>query len=335
MLKVLVIFGSMSSEHEISCISASNVFYNIDKSKYIVSKLGIDKKGNWYIYTGSIKNIENNKWIEDEKNKILINNIFVELKKYDVVLPILHGKYGEDGIVQGILEFAKVKYVGCKVEGSSIAMNKILSKELVKTINIPVVNYIVVNIKEKYEDILNKLNNNNLEFPIIVKPNKEGSSYGVTKVDDISKLKEAIEIGFVYDNELLIEKYISKRREIECAVLVDHISTPGEVISANEFYDFDGKYNNNNSYIQIPCKVNNDILNQVKIYTKKIFEVLKLKGISRIDFFLDEEDNTIYFNETNTMPGFTNTSMFPKMLEYDGIKYSKIIDILIEDATEN
>lgn len=335
MIKVLVIFGSMSSEHEISCISAGNILENINTNKNIISKVGIDKKGNWFKYTGSIENIKNNKWLEDDNNKEFIKDVFEELKKYDVVFPALHGKYGEDGTIQGILEFAKVNYVGCQVEGSSIAMNKILSKELVKTIGIPVVDYISVNIKDNYDEVLKKLYNSNLKFPVIVKPNKEGSSYGVTKVTDINELEAAIDFGFGYDKNLLIEKYISKRREIECAVLVDHVSTPGEVVSANEFYDFDGKYNNTSSYTDIPCKVSSNILEKIREYSKNIFKVLNLKGISRVDFFLDEEDNTIYFNEVNTMPGFTNISMYPKMLEHDGVKYSEIIDILIEDAINN
>jgi D-alanine-D-alanine ligase len=332
MIKVLIVFGSMSSEHEISCISAANVLQNLDKNKYEITKCGIDKTGNWYIYSGSIDNIKKNIWISDEKNKYIVTDVLNELKKYDVVFPVLHGKYGEDGTIQGIFEFSGVKYIGCGIEGSSIGMNKILAKKLVNIINIPIVEYLKVNIKTSIQDIIENFNNSNLKFPVIVKPNKEGSSYGVTKANNIEEFRKAIDFGFKYDDDLLIEKFISKRKEIECSVLVEHVSTPGEIISANEFYDFDGKYNSKESYTKIPADIDKSNIEKIKTYAFQIFKNLGLKGISRIDFFLDEEDNTIYFNEVNTMPGFTSISMYPKMLEYDGIKYSDILDFLIQDA---
>ena len=213
MKRVLVIFGSMSSEHEVSCMSAANVIENINKEKYIVSMVGIDKQGNWYKYNGSLENIKNNNWMLDEKNKEKISYIIDELRKYDVIFPVLHGKYGEDGTIQGIFEIAGVKYVGCKVLASSIAMNKTFSKKLVETENIPVVDYVNIS-REKYLDMCNDINmykefcDNTVEklgLPLFVKPNQEGSSYGVTKVEDIEKLKEAISYALEFDNDVVIE----------------------------------------------------------------------------------------------------------------------------------
>ena len=342
MKRVLVIFGSMSSEHEVSCMSAANVIENINKEKYIVSMVGIDKQGNWYKYNGSLENIKNNTWMLDEKNKEKISYIIDELRNYDVVFPVLHGKYGEDGTIQGIFEIAGVKYVGCKVLASSIAMNKTFSKKLVETENIPVVDYVNIS-REKYLDMCNDINiykefcNNTVEklgLPLFVKPNQEGSSYGVTKVDDIEKLKEAISYALEFDNDVLIEKYIKNKKEVECAILQDGlkliVSTPGQIKIKDTIYSYDEKYNDSSNLPIIPAHILKEQEEKIKEYSKRIFKILNLSSLARIDFFVT--DNNIFFNEVNTMPGFTNTSMYPKLLMYDGISYNKIIEILIENV---
>ena len=267
MKRVLVIFGSMSSEHEVSCMSAANVIENINKEKYIVSMVGIDKQGNWYKYNGSLENIKNNNWMLDEKNKEKISYIIDELRKYDVIFPVLHGKYGEDGTIQGIFEIAGVKYVGCKVLASSIAMNKTFSKKLVETENIPVVDYVNIS-REKYLDMCNDINmykefcDNTVEklgLPLFVKPNQEGSSYGVTKVEDIEKLKEAISYALEFDNDVLIEKYIKTKKEVECAILQDGlkliVSTPGQIKTKDTIYSYDEKYNDSSNLPIIPAHI--------------------------------------------------------------------------------
>ena len=342
MKKVLVIFGSMSSEHEVSCMSAANVIENINKEKYIISMVGIDKQGNWYKYNGSIENIKNNTWMLDEKNKEKISYIIDELRNYDVVFPVLHGKYGEDGTIQGIFEIAGVKYVGCKVLASSIAMNKTFSKKLVETENIPVVDYVNIS-REKYLDMCNDINiykefcDNTVEklgLPLFVKPNQEGSSYGVTKVEDIEKLKEAISYALEFDNDVLIEKYIKTKKEVECAILQDGlkliVSTPGQIKTKDTIYSYDEKYNDSSNLPIIPAHILKEQEEKIKEYSKRIFKILNLSSLARIDFFVT--DNNIFFNEVNTMPGFTNTSMYPKLLMYDGISYNKIIEILIENV---
>lgn len=333
--KILVIFGSMSSEHEISCISAGNVISNLNKEKYEITMLGIDKIGKWYYYLGSVENVLQNKWIDDENNKIAILDIMEELQKYDVIFPVLHGKYGEDGAIQGLLEMAHSSYVGCKVLGSSIGMDKVLSKELVSSLEIDVVDYITVNNNFNINEVLNETEKK-LKYPVIVKPSKEGSSYGVTKVNKKEDLLNAIEFALKYDKEILIEKYVANRKEIECAVIEInekneiYASTPGEIISANEFYDFNAKYENNKSYTQIPANLSDELIEKIKEYSVKIFKKLRLNSLARIDFFVSNEK--IYFNEVNTMPGFTSISMYPMMLIHDDMKYSEILDILIYNA---
>lgn len=337
MIKVLVIYGGMSSEHEVSCLSASNIIENIDKSKYNVTKLGIDKSGNWFIYSGDVEHIKNNKWRDDILNNEKIIDLLSELKKYDVIFPVLHGKFGEDGTIQGLFELVKIPYVGCDTEGSSIAMDKILSKELAKLYGIDVVDYFSINNTDKInvEELKDIMNKNAMKFPLIVKPNKEGSSYGIKKATNMEELIEAINYALKFDDKVLIEKYIEERQEIECAVLGENkliASTPGEIFAANEFYDYNSKYENDKSYTKIPANLNEETLNNIKNKSITIFKALRLRGISRIDYLCSKSDGKIYFNEANTMPGFTNISMYPKMLEYDGIEYSKVIDKLISYA---
>ncbi|MEG2348283.1 MAG: D-alanine--D-alanine ligase family protein [Clostridia bacterium] len=340
-IDIAIIFGSMSSEHEVSCISAASILQNIDMEKYNVDKIGIDKDGIWYVYTGDLLNIKENKWMSDVKNKIKINDILTHLKKYRVAFPVLHGKYGEDGTIQGLFELAKINYVGCKVLGSAIAIDKTLTKKLVENTGIKVVNYIQISKakfsklnKQEYKDFASSVEKK-LNFPLIVKPNKEGSSYGLVKVNEVSKLKEAISYSLNFDNSILIEKYIDDRKEVECAVLQDikndtiFVSLPGEITSANELYDFNAKYNNGKSHVDILANISNEQVEKIREYSKKIFEILNLSSLSRIDFFVQGEN--IYFNEVNTMPGFTNSSMYPMMLVNSGLSYSKIISQLIEN----
>ncbi|MDD3304484.1 MAG: D-alanine--D-alanine ligase [Clostridia bacterium] len=339
-MKLLILFGSMSSEHEISCMSAASILENIDSKKYDINKIGIDKNGDWYTYHGSIEQIKNCTWLGDTNNLKQVTNLLEELGKYDVVFPVLHGKYGEDGTIQGLLELAKVKYVGCGVLSSSVTMDKSLTKKLVSSINIPIVDDMTIQ-KEKYDHLKQEEKDEYLNlvckkiaFPMFVKPNAEGSSHGAKKATTIDELKANIDYAFSFDDTVLIEKYIDNRKEVECAILQDFsnviISTPGEILSANEIYDFEAKYLNQNSSAIIPAKVSNEILSKIKEYSKEIFYLLNLHGLSRVDFFVS--NGNIYFNEINTIPGFTNISMFPKMLMHDGLTYSKIIDILIANA---
>lgn len=341
---VAVIFGSMSSEHEISCVSASNVINNINQDKYNVEKIGIDKSGIWFFYNGDVKNILENKWMQDESHKSKIDDIMLTLKKFDVVFPVLHGKYGEDGTIQGIFEMSKVKYVGCKVLGSSISMDKTFSKEIARFNKIPIVPFIALS-KSEFEKIrVDELKFNNLcndivsklSLPVFIKPNREGSSYGIKKVTKIEDLKDSIEFSLKFDNNILIEKYISEKKEVECAVIENGgniiSSTPGEIVILQDVYDFDSKYNDKTSYTKIPAQISDKTLKLIQEYSKVIFRSFRLNQLARVDFFVTKDEN-VYFNEVNTMPGFTDISMYPKMLIHDGYSYQEIIDVLIENAT--
>lgn len=352
MKSLLVIFGGMSSEHEVSCMSAGNVLDAIDNQKYSVSKVGITKCGKWLEYLGENSYIKQNIWLNDKKNLKTIDNIAKYLKQFDIVFPVLHGKYGEDGTIQGMLEMLKVKYVGCSVETSAIGINKMYSKLLAKSYNIPVVEYIAIK-KEEYEiekangfKKLYKKIKQSLDYPIIVKPNNGGSSVGTTKAKSSLELEAALSEAFKYDDIILIEKCIDAK-EIECAVLQKYssnnkkekasknkyiISDVGQIIPSNEFYDYDAKYNSNKTICEIPAKIDDTIREKIKEYAKIFANAIGVKGLSRIDFFVSKTTNEIYFNEINTMPGFTDISMYPMLIQNYGIKYNELINMLIEMA---
>lgn len=345
--KILVIFGGMSSEHRISCVSAANVIEHLNEDTYSVSKLGIDREGKWYLYKGKVQNIRDDQWEEDMEQLSEVSNVLEELKKYDIVFPVLHGKYGEDGTIQGLLELAKVKYVGSKVLASAIGNDKAVSKKLVSLKDIPIVPYIELD-KEQFNraldsdegmETLAEQVENDFSYPAIVKPNREGSSYGIVMVDTKEMLKDAMEFAFKYDSKILIEQYLDQKHEVECAVLERKgkglekeifVSTPGEVICANDFYDYDAKYVEEGTVIKIPANLEETLCEKIRGYAKEIFRTLNLRGLARIDFFVTDEE--IYFNEINTIPGFTDISMFPKLFEHDGIAYEELLQIIIENG---
>lgn len=342
MKKVLILFGSKSSEHEVSCISAYNILKAIDHSKYHVTTVGIDKKGYWFEYFGDIALINQCKWLQDTQYIRKITDVFRYLKGFDVVFPVLHGKYGEDGTIQGILEFVQVPYVGCGVLASSIAMDKTMCKKILNNEHIPVVDYVTIQRanwlsleanKEELDLYIERLKEK-LNFPMFVKPNSEGSSYGISKVENEEELLVAIKLAFSFDDSVLIEKFIEKKQEIECAVIQKRneilVATPGEIVVNNDIYTYQEKYIHTSSYSRIPAHITSEQNKTICEYAKKIFKILQLTSLARIDFFVSGDD--IYFNEVNTMPGFTPISMFPKMLMHDEYSYHKIIEILIEEA---
>ena len=332
MKKVGIIYGGASTEHEVSKMSAGSVIENLNKEKYEVVQIYIDENGKWY------------KVELDKKQEI--GNILEELKKLDVVFPVMHGKYGEDGTIQGMLEMLKVPYVGCKVLASSIGMDKVYTKIIFEKAGIPQAPYIYIKkkkneykiISENFEEeefnidkIISKLN-----FPMFVKPSNSGSSVGVKKVDNIEELKNAIEYASIYDTKILVEQGIDGK-EVECAILEikDNeilASTVGEVVSAEEFYSFDAKYNIPESKTIIPAIIGEAQIEHIRQLAVKAFKVIDGNGLSRVDFFIEKKTNKIYINEINTMPGFTKISMYPKLFESVGISYSDLLDKIIENA---
>ena len=326
--KVLILFGGNSSEHYISCKSCVSVLKNIDRKKYDIEIAGISKNNIWYKFSDDLFYLEDGSW--KDSNILEIDNIINYLRKFDVVFPVMHGTNAEDGRMQGFLDLFDIKYVGCKTLSSALLMDKAITKLILKSLDIPSVPFKVI--KDNYEicDLIE-----NIKFPMIVKPSNGGSSIGISKVNNKKELIKAIKLAKKYDDKLLVEKFINAR-ELEVAVLKDNkniiCSNPGEIKSANEFYDYDAKYDNKDSYTLIPNDLPEDILKKIKEYSLRLFKSLDCSGLSRIDFFYDEENNALYLNEANTMPGFTTISMYPKLIESIGIGYKDLISILIDNS---
>lgn len=326
--KVLILFGGNSSEHYISCKSCVSVLKNIDRKRYDIEIAGISKNNIWYKFSDDLFYLEDGSW--KDSNILEIDNIINYLREFDVVFPVMHGTNAEDGRMQGFLDLFDIKYVGCKTLSSALLMDKAITKLILKSLDIPSVPFKVI--KDNYEicDLIE-----NIKFPMIVKPSNGGSSIGISKVNNKKELIKAIKLAKKYDDKLLVEKFINAR-ELEVAVLKDNkniiCSNPGEIKSANEFYDYDAKYDNNDSYTLIPNDLPEDILKKIKEYSLRLFKSLDCFGLSRIDFFYDEENNALYLNEANTMPGFTTISMYPKLIESIGIEYKDLISILIDNS---
>ena len=342
-IKLGVIFGGMSTENEVSCISGASVIKHLNKEKYNVFPIYIDKIGNWYKV--KLEDIEKS---EELENKEHIENITEYLKQMDVIFPVLHGLYGEDGTIQGLFELLKIPYVGCGVLASSVGMDKVYTKLIFEKANINQAKYIYIRkYNEKYiyideefnekilelEDIA-KITNDKLRFPVFVKPSNSGSSVGINKAHNIEELKNAIVEAGKYDNKILIEEGIVGK-EVECAVLgnEDVISScVGEIKSADEFYSYDAKYNNENSKTLIPAEISEENSKEIQKLAIKAFKAISGRGLSRVDFFIEDKTEKIYINEINTLPGFTSISMYPKLFEAVGISYEKLLDNLIELA---
>lgn len=342
-----VIMGGMSTEHYVSIVSGTSIVNNLNKKKYKIFPIYIDLKGNWY----KIKPIEEIEILQvgeipQELEKI--NNEIEYLKNMDVVFPALHGLYGEDGTIQGLLELLNVKYVGCKVLASAVSMDKVYTKILFEKANIPQANYIYIKaFNNIYTVVDNQLNEQELNldevssmvekqlgYPAYVKPSNSGSSVGISKAKNSDELKTAIKEAVKYDKKILIEEEI-KGKEIECAILKNEkveASTVGEILSADEFYSFDAKYKNKDSKTVIPANISKMEIEEIRKLAIKAFNAVDGSGLARVDFFIKEADNKIYINEINTMPGFTQISMYPKLWEQCGIKYSDLLDKLIDSA---
>lgn len=326
MKKVLVLCGGNSSEHKVSLISAKSILNNIDNNLFEASTVIIDYDNKWYEYGGKVDYLS--EWKQQEYEHI--DNIVDYLKKYDVVFPITHGTNGEDGKLQGMLDLFNIKYIGCKTSSSAICMDKDFSKMIFSYLGIPQVPFITItNKKFKIHDIIKKLG-----LPLIVKPANCGSSIGINKANNKKELKKAIIEAFKYDEKIIIEKFI-KARELECGILEDkdfYISEIGEILPANEFYDYNAKYENKKSCTTIPAKLTKEVKDKIIKYVKIAFDGINGKGFARIDFFYDEDNGQLYLNEINTLPGFTEISMYPKLFAYSGIEYKDLITKLINNS---
>lgn len=362
-LKVLILFGGKSGEHEVSAVSAFSVLKALDKNKYDVTMLGIDKTGRWVLPN------QKNLLAEAQNPRAILLNKAAEsvgflpyqpgpganpivavapaatptvsgLGGVDVVIPILHGTNGEDGTVQGLLELANVPYVGSGVLGSAIGMDKDVTKRLLKVEGIPVVPWQTVR-REQFKtnpDVAIDAAEKAFGYPYFVKPANAGSSVGVNKVKTRAEAQDKWNDAFLYDTKILVEKGIAAR-ELEVSVLGNEspkASIVGEIVPTHEFYSYESKYmDENGAILKIPAEnLPERTIRMIQALALKAFQALELKGMARVDFFLDKTNGDIFLNEVNTIPGFTSISMYPKLWEASGLKYADLLDELIRLAID-
>ncbi|MBQ7960357.1 MAG: D-alanine--D-alanine ligase [Clostridia bacterium] len=343
-LNVCVLFGGASSEHSVSEVSASAVLDNIDRSKYEVYPVGITEDGRWLLYDGDVESIRNHEWEKgntssaiispdsNDKALIVFRDDKIEKIRLDAVYPVLHGKNGEDGTVQGLCEMADIPYVGSGVIGSAVCMDKCVAKILFEKAGIPQADWVEMKLGENIdiETIESKLG-----YPCFIKPSSAGSSVGVTKASNRDELVAGVRLALEHDYKVLIEEAIDAR-EVECAVMgnLEPVTADvlGEIMPAKEFYDFEAKYQDENSKLIIPSEVDENTVNKIKEYAKRAYRICECRGHSRVDFFIDRRDGRILLNEINTIPGFTPISMYPKLWEKSGVPMKDVIDRHIEYA---
>lgn len=324
--KIGLIFGGVGNESGVSIDSAKNIAKNFNIPKYELIFIKWSKDCKFYKLDNILDKTVSSK-------NISIGN----LKKYiDIALPITHGRYGEDGILQSLLELAQIKYCGCRILTSALCMDKIFFKDYVAKHQIPQVDYASLNYKTDTKELIDyKIDEviKNFHVPIFVKPANSGSSIRITKVKDLQKLRDAIRQALKYDFKIIIEQGINNPREIEVAVIGNNsllISSPGELVPANEFYDFDDKYKLNKTSFLIPADLTENQLDKIKRICEDSYRICDCTGFARIDLFIDNDK--IYLNEINTLPGFTDNSMFPRLLKESGLSYNDIFDRIISLA---
>jgi D-alanine-D-alanine ligase len=355
MLTVAVLYGGRSGEHEVSRCSGASVFSRLDRSRYNVIAVAIDKDGRWYVQKdasiiddkdfGHILEIKREgRWYVNHYDQNGTMNFFNadngELVSADVIFPVLHGTFCEDGTLQGLLELAMVPYVGAGVLGSAVGMDKDVAKRLLKDAGIPVVPWITVTKRdlETSFDFITQQLEIEIGYPCFIKPANAGSSVGISKVKSLEELPLALGEAFKFDSKILIEKSIDCR-EIECSVLGNELpvaSVLGEVVPTHEFYSYEAKYiDANGAKLFIPAmNIPESLAGEIRECAVSAFSALCLDGLSRVDFFLDKKTGEFYLNEVNTLPGFTSISMYPKLWEHTGLPYEKLLDRLIELALE-
>lgn len=361
-MNIALIYGGRSGEHEISLISAASIARGIDK-KNTVTLIGITKDGTWFLqneseYNRICKDKDASLKIEEsDENKIYVvpggkNKAFRTKNgslNIDVVFPALHGTYGEDGTIQGLLDMADIPYIGCSTMASALTMDKEKTKQILKSSEIPVVPYICIkrcdlNNSQRYDEIFQRCINE-LGFPLFIKPCCAGSSNGANKAENEKEFSFYLMEAFTWDDKVLVEKSINAR-EIECSVTGNSTTAnpnceaetvrayiPGEILPTHTFYDFDAKYNDpDGAKLLIPADISTDLIETVRSTAVRAYKALDCSGLSRIDFFIDRDTGELYLNEINTLPGFTSISMFPKMCEKAGLKFAELIKLLIEEA---
>ncbi len=352
-LRVGLIFGGRSGEHEISLLSARSVLAALDYEKYEVTQIGISHQGVWWVGDNLLEHLEKGIYatlncaalLPDPSHPGIYRidqsqqgNILKKLASLDVVFPVLHGTFGEDGTIQGLFEMADLAYVGAGVLGSAVGMDKGVFKDVMHANDIPVLESIVLlrsEIETNMEAVLLRAEKLS-QYPLFVKPANLGSSVGVSKCRNRSDLMEGLMEAARYDRRVLVERGINGR-EIEVSVLGNdepQASIPGEIIPAADFYSYDAKYHDDRSQLLIPAPISAQLIAQVQYLAVKAYKAVDCAGMARADFLLDKDSNTLFLNEINTIPGFTRISMYPKLWNASGISYPDLVDRLIELALE-
>lgn len=350
MKNILILFGGKSSEHEVSLRSAFSVITNMPKDKYSPVLMGITKDGKWLLYEDDISMIPNGKWLEGKCTPAAIStdfgekcvNVFradgIEKITVDAVFPVLHGKNGEDGTVQGLLDLAGIPYVGCNTIASAMCMDKAVTNMTADNAKIKQAKWLGIT-KSDYCENKDAFADNCIEYlglPVFIKPANAGSSVGISKAKTREDIFEAMKIAFREDSKVVAEENIDGR-EVECAVLGNDkpiASVIGEILPANEFYDYEAKYIAEDSKLCIPADLPEDLSEKIRTLAIRAYKALGCTGLSRVDFFVRRSDNEILFNEINTLPGFTSISMYSKLFEEYGIPYGELVDRLINLALE-
>ena len=346
-----LLFGGVSSEYDVSCMSVSSVYENVDSEKYNTVLLGITQKGEWFLYEGDIEKVRTHVWDKDSENlkraficpDRTVHGAMIETENgwkelyIDVVFPVLHGKNGEDGTMQGLLEIAGIPYVGCKVLASAACMDKDVCHTLLKGAGVPQVKWLTYFRGHTDFAAAEAAVESELGWPVFVKPANAGSSVGITKVKSKEMLKEAMELAFEHDVKIIIEEAVLDPIEVECAVLGNDelmVGGPGEIVPADEFYSYDAKYFNDESETFLKARIPEEMAEGIRETAKRAYKILGCAGLTRVDFLVERDTGKIVLNEPNTLPGFTNISMYPKLIMDTGMTYAELIDKLLALACE-
>lgn len=347
-LRLAILFGGQSSEHEVSVVSARSMLAAMAVDRYELTLIGIARDGSWWtgpeesLLGGSVidgSGAECERVTLDFTDSGILRNVSGgHSTRVDCFFPLLHGPCGEDGTIQGVLELANVAYVGCGVAASAVGMDKSLTKKVLQTYGLPQVECVVIDYVEWQNDSDYSIKSvtNTLSFPVFVKPANMGSSVGVTRANSEESLQDALATAFCYDNRALVEMAVSGCRELECSVLGNHdikASVVGEVIPGSDFYDYNTKYVDDRSTLAIPAAIDSALMTQLQGMAITTFSAIGGTGLARVDFFLSDDDQ-IFVNEINTMPGFTPISMYPKLWSASGLEYASLVDQLVTLAIE-
>ena len=341
-LNLVVVFGGRSAEHDVSCVTAAHVLRAVDRSRYDVTAIGIDRDGSWHLAEGAMAALEKGpdelpERLEPDGLPVSSAPVLMAAASTGttVVLPLLHGPMGEDGTIQGLLELLDLPYVGSGVLSSAVCMDKAMAKDVLDRHGIPQPRHTTITEGVSTRSRL-EATARDLGYPLFVKPANMGSSIGVSKVNDLDEFVVAVDRAFTYDEVVVVEEAIDGR-EIEVAVLGNddpRASVPGEIVPGNEFYDYDDKYVTDGATLLVPAELGVGAVADVQQMALSVFRLLRCSGLARIDFFYEEDGRGFLCNEVNTMPGFTPISMYPKLWGASGVDYPDLIDRLVELALE-